>query len=106
MSVVVRVKVHRAGVRRMLGQPYMVREVAERVRRVAAYGRLRSPYVTGHYSRSWFWRAGTRNGIAYGKAGNRASYAWFLERGTRNRDGTPRISARHYVKEALRAAAD
>lgn len=104
MAVSTRLRVNRVGVRRMLGQPYMVREVGERVRRVAAYGRFRSPVVTGHYSRSWFSVAGTRNGIAYGKAGNRARYAWFLERGTRNEDGSVRINARHYVKNALSAA--
>lgn len=106
MPVSTRLRVDRAGVRRMLGQPFMVAHIAERVRRVAAYGRFRSPYVTGHYSRSWFWQAGTRNGIAYGKAGNRARYAWFLERGTRNKDGSTRINARHYVKDALSAASD
>lgn len=106
MSVVVRVKVNRAGVRRMLGQPYMVRDINRRVERVAAYGRFRSPYLTGQYSRSWEHIAGTRNGIAYGKAWNFAPHAWFLERGTKNADGTPRMKARHYVKEALRAAAD
>lgn len=102
----VRVKVNRRGIQEMAGADFMVREMARRGERVKRLGFLRSPFLTGRYSASWYMYAGTRRGIAFAEIGNRAPYAWFVERGTKNPDGSVRMAARHVVKEALAAASD
>ena len=106
-SVRVVVRVNHIGVRKMLGQPFMVREMDRRGQRVQRLGTFTTPYLTGEMSRSWFRFSGVdAAGAATCKIGNRTDHTWFVERGTRNDDGTVRMEARHVVKNALQAAAD
>jgi hypothetical protein len=101
----VTVRVHRGGVQRMLSAPFMVQEMDRRVKRGRRFGVFTSPYRTGHYSRSWQTIAGVRGGVAFGRLTNTARYAWFLEAGTRNDDGSVRMHARHIVRGTIPAIA-
>lgn len=106
MTVRVRVRVSRSGVQAMLAAPFMVREMDRRVKRGRRFGVFTSPYRTGHYSRSWQTIAGIRNGVAFGRLSNTASYAWFVERTTRNADGTIRTHGQRVVEKTLPVLAD
>lgn len=90
----------------MLSAPFMVQEMDRRVQRAKRYGRFISPYRTGRYSRSWFAVAGVRRGVAYGQAGNGVPYAWFVERDTRNADGSIRTRGQRVVEKTLPVLAD
>lgn len=103
----VKVRVDPAGVRRMLGQSFMIREMDRRGDRVRRLGIFTSPYLTGEYSRSWHKVSGVNaTGAAFSKVSNATDHSWFVERGTKNDDGTVCMEARHVVKNALQAAAD
>lgn len=100
----IKVEIYRSGVRRVLRQPYMVQDIDRRVQRMRRYGVFRSPVKTGQYSRSWFSYAGLRNGVAYGRVGNSAPHAWFVERDTHDDDGKVRTHGQYVVQETLRVA--
>jgi hypothetical protein len=52
--------------------------------RIEEQGVTLSPVRTGQYASSWYSETGHRdNGMPYGRAGNRAPHARFLEYGTR-----------------------
>ena len=106
MTVRVRVRTSRSGIQQMLAAPFMVREMDRRVQRAKRYGRFSSPFRTGKYSRNWYSFAGVRNGVAYGQAGNKVEYAWFVERDTRNADGSIRTRGQRVVEKTLPVLAD
>lgn len=99
MTVRVKVKVDRAGVRRMLGEPFMVREVERRAELVKALAVQLSPIRTGRYVASHTIRSGVSpSGAAYARVVNSTPYAIYLER------GTSRMRGQRILSRALRAA--
>lgn len=101
MAVRVKVTVNRGGVRRMLGEPFMVREVERRAENVRQLAVQLSPIRTGRYVTSHAVRSGLgTGGAATAWVVNSTPYAIYLER------GTSRMRARRILGRALRAAAD
>lgn len=99
MTVKVTFRADRPGIKRMLGEPFMVREMERRAELVKALAEQLSPIRTGRYVRSHTVRSGVSPaGVAYARVVNSTPYAIYLERGTSKMRGQ-RILAR-----ALRAA--
>ncbi len=98
MSQRVRVKVRRAGVRAMLQQPYMVREVEDRAQRVWWTAQQLAPVRSGRYRASMAVTSGVRPAGAYARVTASAPYSIFVERGTR------KMRAQHVLARALKAA--
>lgn len=99
MTVKVTFRPDQVGIRRMLGEPFMVREVERRAELVRALAVQLSPIRTGRYVASHTVRSGvTEGGVAFARVVNSTPYAIFLER------GTSKMAARHILSRALRAA--
>ncbi|MFB6392631.1 HK97 gp10 family phage protein [Polymorphospora lycopeni] len=94
----VRVNVDQAGVRRMMMQPWMQREMDRRGQRVAAVARSIAPVRTGRYRASIRVRSGVRASGAYSEVVATAPYSYFLEVGTRH------MAAQRILSRALHAA--
>ncbi|MFY1595488.1 HK97 gp10 family phage protein [Micromonospora sp. WMMD737] len=99
MPVKVKVRSNRAGIRRMIGEPFMVREVERRAELVRALAVQLSPIRTGRYVASHTVRSGIKpNGAAYARVVNNTPYAIYLER------GTSKMRAQRILSRALPAA--
>lgn len=104
----VKLRVHRSGVRRMTGAPFMVREVERRAENVRLLAVQISPVRTGTYRASHTVRSGVNTtGAAFARVANGARdlqtgyvYAVALEL------GTSKMRAQRILRRALRAAAD
>lgn len=98
MSVKVRVKVSRAGVRGMLNGPDIRRELAVRAERVQRMAQQIAPVDTGRYRASIHVRMTTRGGVPVAQIVAATPYAVYLEFGTR------RMRAQKVMRRALVAA--
>lgn len=109
---VTRVRVNQAGIRRMLGQQFMVNEMDRRMQRARLLAIIIAPVDTGRYV-SRFLRAGAvesgvnARGSAFARLQNDARdpqtlfcYALALEVGTKY------MRAQRILRRALRAAGD
>lgn len=96
----VRIRVHRSGVRAMLQQPFMLREVERRAERVQWVAQQIAPVRTGRYRASIAVSSGTRPSGVYARVTAHAPYSYFIERGTR------KMRAQHVLARALKAAGD
>jgi HK97 gp10 family phage protein len=73
-----------AGIRALGSSPGMVRAMDRTAQRIVTYAKLTGPYDTGRYSRSWRITSGVRGGVAWARIVNVATYAGYLEFGTRH----------------------
>jgi HK97 gp10 family phage protein len=78
-----RTTLYPGGVQAMLRAPFMLQAMRVRAARVKQRAQDLSPVKTGLYRRSWHYRTGIKNGVATGTVWNTASYAIYLEKGTR-----------------------
>jgi HK97 gp10 family phage protein len=96
--VATRSVIYPGGVQSILRAPYMVEAMRVRAARIKERAQDLSPVKTGHYRRSWHYRAGIgRRGYASATVYNTAHYAAFLEFGTRY------MHARHILARAVTA---
>lgn len=104
-----RITIHRSGVRRVMGAPFMVREMRRRMNKVRLLAISIAPIDSGNYV-SRFVEPGALEsgvngaGVAFARLSNDATseegapYGYFLEVGTKY------MRAQHILRRALRAA--
>lgn len=107
-----RVRVHRSGVRRMLGAPFMQREMDRRMQRARLLAIVIAPVLSGHYVSRFFRSDAVVSGVnergaAFARLSNDAKseegycYAYApLEVSTEN------APAQRILRRALRAVGD
>lgn len=108
---VTRVRVNRAGVRRMLGAPFMVDEMDRRMQRARLIAIVIAPVLSGNYLSRFFRQDAVESGVnergvAFARLSNDARssegapYGFYLEVGTRH------MRAQRILRRALRAVGD